>query len=787
MSFYALLKLNPNPTKHDIEESFDGNLCRCTGYRPILESAKTFASDCCSSQESSCSSTNSKSSCKSAFFNEYKPYDPSLDRPFPTKFISNENQQIPIIMEQDNYLWIEPTSLEELLKAKAAYPNAKIVGGNTEIGVEMNIRSFDYLVFINISNMKETKSVEISEKDGAKFVEIGANITLNSLIESLKKLKKNSPSHHNRLYDALLTNLKWFASRQIRNFATLAGNIVTGSPISDLSPILMANNAMLTVMSESQGPRKVPIRSFFKGYRSNDLKPDEILFKISIELPSNEYCFIKAYKQAKRKDDDIAITNACVRVNLDKMEENNYIVNELNISYGGVAPTTIYLSKLENKFKGSKWGDEKLLESVLDSVLDEVKFSFSVPGGMPTYRRCLSLSFFTRFWYQIIKELSLKSENLNPKDLENLEEIERDITRGTQDIGLDNSDEHALGTTNPHLSALKQVTGVAKYVDDIPKQNGELYGALVMSTKAHALIKNVDASKALSLDGVHEFITYQDFKHNKIGAIVKDEEILASNEVFFAGQPIGFIVAESRRLAKTAALLVKVEYEPLEEIITIEDAIKKNSFFSYNREIKKGDFDDNTFEIEDGNKDELVFEGTCNIGGQEHFYLETQGCLVLPKNEDNELEIFSSTQNPSEVQKEVAAALGISMNRVTCRVKRLGGGFGGKETRGGSIAAIASAAALKLRRPIRFILDRDVDMLITGTRHPFLGKYKVRITKDGYFKALYLEIYNNAGYSLDLSCSVCDRALTHCDNVYNFPKIYVKGRLAKTNIASNTA
>ncbi|CAF1127068.1 unnamed protein product, partial [Brachionus calyciflorus] len=183
----------------------------------------------------------------------------------------------------------------------------------------------------------------------------------------------------------------------------------------------------------------------------------------------------------------------------------------------------------------------------------------------------------------------------------------------------------------------------------------------------------------------------------------------------------------------------------------------------------------------------MIFEGTCHIGGQEHFYLETHGCLVVPKNEDNELEIFSSTQNPNEVQKEIAIALGISMNRVVCRAKRVGGGFGGKESRGGNLAAVTSAAALKLKRSVRCVLDRADDMISTGTRHPFLGKYKIRITKDGYFKAIKLDLINNGGSSLDLSGPVADRALNHCDNVYKFPKAVLNGRVAKTNLASNTA
>ncbi|CAF1150093.1 unnamed protein product, partial [Brachionus calyciflorus] len=160
---------------------------------------------------------------------------------------------------------------------------------------------------------------------------------------------------------------------------------------------------------------------------------------------------------------------------------------------------------------------------------------------------------------------------------------------------------------------------------------------------------------------------------------------------------------------------------------------------------------------------------------------------VVPKNEDNELEIFSSTQNPNEAQKDVAIALDIPSNRVVCKVKRIGGGFGGKESRGTLLAIVASAAALKLKKPIRCIFDRADDMLISGHRHPFLGQYKLKCSKDGYFKALKLDLISNGGSSLDLSGSVIDRGVTHCDNVYKFSKLLINGKVAKTNIASNTA
>jgi xanthine dehydrogenase/oxidase len=277
--------------------------------------------------------------------------------------------------------------------------------------------------------------------------------------------------------------------------------------------------------------------------------------------------------------------------------------------------------------------------------------------------------------------------------------------------------------------------------------------------------------------------------HNLFGVIAKDEEFFVSKEVHCHGQIIGIMLADTKNLAKKAASLVEIEYEMLNQILTIEDAIESNSFLTgYERQIKKGEIDSNTFVIEDEMKGkEFVFEGKCRIGGQEHFYLETHGCLVIPKGENNEMLVYSSTQSVNDVQKEIAYALGVPNNRIVSKVKRLGGGFGGKESRAAHLATCVAVAAHAVQRPVRLALDRDVDMMITGTRHPFLGMYKLRITHDGYFKAYELNMINNAGHSTDLSRAVMERAISHCDNVYKFPILHAFGRLAKTNITSNTA
>ncbi len=341
-----------------------------------------------------------------------------------------------------------------------------------------------------------------------------------------------------------------------------------------------------------------------------------------------------------------------------------------------------------------------------------------------------------------------------------------------QKVSSDQCPTDPIRRPKVHASAFKQVTGEAIYCDDIPRVENELYLALVLSKKAHARIISIDPQEALAMPGVHAFFSAQnlDTHQNQVGPVIHDEEIFIRNVVTSQGQSLGAIVAENQKLAQKAARKVKVQYEELSPIIvTIEDAIARKSFFpGYPKELIKGDVEKAFAEAD------FVIDGECRMGGQEHFYLETHAAFGYVKDSD-ELELICSTQHPSEIQKLAAHTLGIPASKITVKAKRLGGGFGGKESRGILIALPVAIAAYNLKRPVRIMLDRDEDMLITGTRHPFYFKYKVSCTKEGVITGCDIDIYNNAGYSMDLSFSVLDRAMFHFQNAYRVPNVRVAG------------
>lgn len=281
MSLFGLLKINPEPDIEDIEEAFDGNLCRCTGYRPIIESARSFVVNKNKHDNTMWKNENTDLPID---FDTCKDYDPQISDPvFPVELTLNSkySPRSSLFFAFDSSVWFRPANLDELLLAKELWPSARLIGGNSEIGVEMNLKDEQkHNVFIYVGDLKdELGNVNLTEK----YLEIGVNITLTELIESLSNLKLGVINHQKSLIDAFLSNLRWFASRHIRNFATLAGNIATGSPISDLNPILVATDTYLTVRSRNRGQRVVKMRDdFFIGYRKVNLEPDEVILKVDM-------------------------------------------------------------------------------------------------------------------------------------------------------------------------------------------------------------------------------------------------------------------------------------------------------------------------------------------------------------------------------------------------------------------------------------------------------------------------------------------------------------------------
>ncbi|NKJ09933.1 xanthine dehydrogenase molybdopterin binding subunit [Rhizobium sp. SG741] len=338
-------------------------------------------------------------------------------------------------------------------------------------------------------------------------------------------------------------------------------------------------------------------------------------------------------------------------------------------------------------------------------------------------------------------------------------------------------------TSPRHDSAHKHVAGTAVYIDDIPEQTGALHAGLGLSTVAHGILKSVDLSAVRAAPGVVTVLTHEDVPGvNDISpSNMHDDPVLAAGKVEFHGQPIFCVIAETREQARRAARLAKIEYDELPADIDIWDLdVSTHRQVVAPLTLKRGDA---AAELERAPR---RVKGRMRLGGQDHFYLEGQVSLAVP-GEDDEVIVHCSTQGPSETQHMVAHALGVPSNAVTIEIRRMGGGFGGKETQANQCAAIAAIAAKKLNRAVKVRLDRDEDMTATGKRHDFAIDYDVGFDDDGRILAIDYTFALRAGFSADLSGPVGDRALFHCDNAYFFPHVHAKSAPLYTNTVSNTA
>ena len=339
----------------------------------------------------------------------------------------------------------------------------------------------------------------------------------------------------------------------------------------------------------------------------------------------------------------------------------------------------------------------------------------------------------------------------------------------------------AAGSSRFHESARAQVLGAATYVDDIPEVKGTLYAAPILSTVAHGRLLGVDTAAALALPGVQGVILARDIPGDPmLGNFSHDEPIFALDRVEHIGQVIGVVVADSVMQARRAARQVKCQIEALSAILNVHDALKAESYVLPPVFVKRGDA---ATALKTATH---TLHGTLEVGGQEHFYLEGQIAYALPQ-EQNQWLVYSSTQHPGEVQHWVAHALGIDLHAVRVECRRMGGGFGGKETQAGHLAVWSAIAARKFKRPVKLRLDRDDDFLVTGKRHPFAYDYTVGFDDTGRITGLKLLMAANCGFSADLSGPVADRAVFHLDNAYFLQDVEIASYRCKTNTQSNTA
>uniref|UniRef100_A0A914EMA0 Xanthine dehydrogenase n=2 Tax=Acrobeloides nanus TaxID=290746 RepID=A0A914EMA0_9BILA len=483
MAMYALLRNKPKPNMEDVDEAIQGNLCRCTGYRPILEAFYTFTENaengtlknsmngnscpmgekCCKMNgNSKCNDTDRKEATKLSSFENVREYDETQELIFPAELKLNKWHRKSFYMSKDGFTWYQPNSLEELLKLKSAYPNSRLISGNTEIGVEMKFRFIEAPMAINIKQVPELREYNL---DNEKGLYLGMGLSLNEVKQLMEKYIAKLPKQKTQIFKEVQDMLYYFAGKHVRNMATIAGNIATASPISDLNPIWMASCAQIILASKQHGEKILPIdENFFLGYRKPSISADEVIKGIWVPYTKPNQ-FFRAYKQAQRREDDISIVTGAFLLELN---ENDNTIENLKISFGGMAPVTKLALETVTNVKGRKI-DETLLEDISNKLTDEFKLPPDVPGGMPQFRQALTLSFWLKFYNEVSQKLKDQNEDKHSEmnGVSNRHEEKYHFTQVFAEVPETQKPIDPVGRPIMHASGEKHVTGEAIYSTDI--------------------------------------------------------------------------------------------------------------------------------------------------------------------------------------------------------------------------------------------------------------------------------------------------------------------------------
>ncbi len=704
-----------------INDQLCGNLCRCTGYRPIRDAAAAVLA------------------ARAAASGEVP--DAAVDR-----WAARLDQPVALPAElayaAGGEKFFRPATLAELFELKKRHTDARLVAGATEIGVELNKKFKRFPVLISTEGVAELTQIRATAVEWR----IGAAATLTAIEETL------APE-----YPSLAKMLSVFASRQIRNRATLGGNLVTASPIGDSAPVLLTLDASV-VLASTLGERTLPLHAFFTGYRKTQLRPDEVMKEIVLPRaaaaaeggPTRRVDFQKV---SHRRELDISIVAGAYRVELDA----GGVVRTARIAYGGVAALPLRARRAEAALEGRTLAEAA---AAVGAILREEFTPIDDVRGSAAYRRGVVVALWEKF------------------------------VAGDTSLAVDAPATFAGGEPWPvadtsralrHESAVGHVTGRARYVDDTAQRRPMLDVWPVLAPHAHARITRRDASAARAMPGIAAVLLAEDVPgHNNVGVSRHDETLFAADEVLYHGHLVALVVGESIAACRAAAARVEVEYEPRPAILTIAEARARESFHNPLRTITRGDPSAALAAAPRRLAGEFAF------GGQEHFYLETQAAWAEPGDE-GDLLVQSSTQHPSEIQTILSEVLHLPRHKIIVQAPRMGGGFGGKETQGNTPAALVALAALKTGAPVRLQWDRDLDLQLTGKRHPFWSGFEIGFDADGRVLAAQIDLVSDAGWSLDLSQPVLERAMFHVDNAYYLPALRVTGRAAKTHVASNTA
>ncbi len=736
----------------DIESIIQGNLCRCTGYRPIIEGFRTF-----------CRKQIKNGVCKDTpvTFDKstFAPYSPSCDPVFPEELCQLPKRSL-VLSSDEGPNWVRPASMEELKCIFANSERVKLVAGGTgKYKVIQDQPDEFYDMLVQVTDITELAGMVESEK-GITF---GSATPMGTFSTLLKDIVQRLPPESSKIFKVLLDILSDWVCPQISNVATIGGHLGWAHPSSDLIPVLMATNCECNLINLVTGDKSVKKVGTALLANYGDLITG-IFVPFSKQSDTCLY-----YKKALRKEMNLSVANAaffCSVTSKGKMES-------LKVTAGGTESTHV---DIKSSFPVLLVEVASLIIENYPATIDQQELSQKImeelpvkpdsPGELSRFRKCLVAHFVGNF----LRGIKSGIESGYPREKKVHMESHHLFRKGSPGSLTTNPVHQPV----PHRWGAVQATGEARYVCDMTKYQDELVVIPLHSDWPHSIIENIDYSEALAAPGVVGTLTPADIKDNWWGLIFHDEQVIATENVF-SGQVIGALVCSSYDKGQRAIKLVKVSSKQKPHNLYFEDATESIG-------------PDCVIEREGLVKtqgDEIIVKGKVKIGGQKHMYFERQEAVAIPSGEKDEILVWVGTQNPSGVQGAISKVLQIPRHKIVVKCKRVGGGFGAKER--AFVPLLATVAARKFNKPCRIVLGADEDAAITGHRQGWIMNYAATADCTGKISEIKIDGISNSGASLDLSLPISLNSLRGLDGGYTWDNFSGKIKNMKTNSVPSTA
>ncbi|XP_052896949.1 xanthine dehydrogenase/oxidase-like [Anopheles moucheti] len=762
MTMYSLMESKQGKVSmEEIENELGGNICRCTGYRPILDAFKSLTlndkpelSDI--EELQICPTTNTVCSAKC-----------------PVVACNVDKARSVHIAFEDGKEWYKVFSVSDIFATLTAIGSKLYMfhGGNTAQGVYRRNEAIQ--IFIDVNSVEELRS----QDQNSERLMVGGNVTLAELIEILRKAGKKLSDFS--YCEEMGKHLLLAANPAVRNVGTIAGNLSIKNQHpefpSDLYILLEAIGAKLTVAESVTTQSEVsPLQ-----YIQMDLTK-KLLKTVSLPAYENQTNVYRSYRVAQRAQNAHAYVNAAF---LLQFANDKSTVKLATLCFGGIHPKFTHATRTEKFLVGKRLFDNNTIQQAINTLASEIQPDWILPDASAEYRRNLAVSLFYKFILSVAIDYNVP---LDPRFKSGSTMLERPLSSGQQFFDTIRK-KWPVSKYVPKLEGLAQVSGEAKYTNDFPPFPGELHAAFVVATQPNTTIGMIDPTDALRLPGVVAFYSAGDIPGTN--SFVADgmflsfpdvEEIFCSSRVLFHGQPVGVIVAEHFDQATRAAKQVKIIYERVADepvCPTVQTFLKNKT----NKEVEDH-LIHMAFVPKIDDQPVQQIQGTIEMYGQYHYYIEPQTCLCVPI--EDGMDIYAATQWIDLCQVAIAAALKVPQNSLNFTVRRLGGSYGGKLTRAGQIAGACALAALLTRRPVRFVMTMESNMETIGKRCGCFSSYQVKVDNEGNIK----QLSNN--FLQDYGSSRNDDALMFTNDTfnlsYNSSTWTFKGKPILTDAPSNT-